>query len=174
MCKQNHGVAVDYYAVGIIAYECMLGKRPYQGKTRKDIRDSILARQVLIMPEDIPEGWSQEAADFINSIIQRKPMKRLGTNGIHEVKLHPWLADFPWNALAEQSLQSPFKPVQTDNYDASNSHSQWNDENEANLKHSLELLRRDSVQNLFTNYEYDEVKKMDHLRKELSRNPMPS
>lgn len=26
MCKQNHGVSVDYYAVGIIAYECMLGK----------------------------------------------------------------------------------------------------------------------------------------------------
>ena len=26
MCKQNHGVCVDYYAVGIIAYECMLGR----------------------------------------------------------------------------------------------------------------------------------------------------
>ena len=26
MCHQNHGIAVDYYAVGIIAYECMLGK----------------------------------------------------------------------------------------------------------------------------------------------------
>lgn len=26
MCRQNHGVAVDYYAVGVIAYECMLGK----------------------------------------------------------------------------------------------------------------------------------------------------
>lgn len=26
MCRQNHGVAVDYYAVGIIAYECMFGR----------------------------------------------------------------------------------------------------------------------------------------------------
>jgi len=26
MCKQTHGVAVDYYAVGVIAYECMLGR----------------------------------------------------------------------------------------------------------------------------------------------------
>lgn len=26
MCRQNHGVAVDYYAVGVIAYECMIGK----------------------------------------------------------------------------------------------------------------------------------------------------
>ena len=26
MFKKNHGVAADFYAVGIIAYECMLGK----------------------------------------------------------------------------------------------------------------------------------------------------
>ncbi len=26
MCRSNHGVAADYFAVGVIAYECMLGK----------------------------------------------------------------------------------------------------------------------------------------------------
>jgi len=26
MCKQNHGVAVDYYAVGVLTYELMMGK----------------------------------------------------------------------------------------------------------------------------------------------------
>ena len=26
MCRQNHTVAVDYFAVGVIAYEFMLGK----------------------------------------------------------------------------------------------------------------------------------------------------
>lgn len=48
MCKQNHGVSVDYYAVGIIAYECMFGHRPYTGKERKDIRDKILSKQIKI------------------------------------------------------------------------------------------------------------------------------
>ena len=57
MCRQSHGVAVDYFAVGIIGYECMMGRvsycselnifqRPYIGKTRKEIRDHILAKQV--------------------------------------------------------------------------------------------------------------------------------
>ena len=41
MCRQNHGVAVDYFALGIVAYEFMYGKRPYIGKTRKEIRDQI-------------------------------------------------------------------------------------------------------------------------------------
>jgi serum/glucocorticoid-regulated kinase 1/serum/glucocorticoid-regulated kinase 2 len=50
MCRQNHGVAVDYFAMGVIAYECMFGKRPYHGKDRKEIRDQILAKQVKIHP----------------------------------------------------------------------------------------------------------------------------
>ena len=69
MCKQNHGVSVDYYAVGIIAYECMLGRRPYNGRGRKEIRDNILARQVQIGQNEMPPGWTNEAADFINKLI---------------------------------------------------------------------------------------------------------
>ena len=44
MCRQNHGVAVDYFAVGVIAYEFMMGKRPYVGKNRKESRDKIFDR----------------------------------------------------------------------------------------------------------------------------------
>lgn len=54
------------------------------------------------------------------------------------------------------SMQSPFIPKDNNNYDPQNCQSKWNDDNEQHLKHSLELLQRDSVQDLFTNYEYDE------------------
>lgn len=37
MERQDHSLAVDYYAVGVIAYECMLTKRPYMGKNKKEI-----------------------------------------------------------------------------------------------------------------------------------------
>ena len=46
MCRQNHGVAVDYFAMGVIVFEFMLGRRPYLGRNRKEIRDQILARQI--------------------------------------------------------------------------------------------------------------------------------
>lgn len=26
MCRQNHGVAVDYFALGVMAYEFMMGR----------------------------------------------------------------------------------------------------------------------------------------------------
>ena len=68
MCRQNHGVAADYFALGVIAYECMLGKRPYQGRTRKEIRDQILAKQAMVKIQDLPQGWSINAVDFINRV----------------------------------------------------------------------------------------------------------
>ena len=68
MCKNNHGIAADYFAVGVIAWECMFGRRPYQGKTRREIRDAILAKQAMIKKQDVPEGWTDEAADFINKV----------------------------------------------------------------------------------------------------------
>ena len=46
MCRQNHTTCVDYFAVGVMAYECMFGRRPYVGKSRKEIRDHILSKQV--------------------------------------------------------------------------------------------------------------------------------
>ena len=89
MCRLNHGVSVDYFAVGIIVYEIMFGIRTYLGKSRKEIRESILAKQVQIKREDIPDGWSAEAADFVNRLLQRKPINRLGFNGPEELKTHP-------------------------------------------------------------------------------------
>jgi len=60
---------VDYYALGVIGYELMFGKRPYCGKNRKEIRDAILSKQHNIRKSDVPLGWSLEAADFINKLI---------------------------------------------------------------------------------------------------------
>lgn len=69
MCKQPHGVAVDYFAMGVIGYECMFGRRPYQGRGRREIREEILAKQVQIKKPNVPPDWSIEAADFINRLI---------------------------------------------------------------------------------------------------------
>ena len=43
-------------------------KRPYIGRSRKEIRDQILAKKVQIKKNEIPKGWSLEAADFVNKV----------------------------------------------------------------------------------------------------------
>lgn len=34
--------------MGVIGYELMLGKRPYLGKNRKEIKESLMEKQVQI------------------------------------------------------------------------------------------------------------------------------
>lgn len=58
----------------------------------------------------MPEGWSLEAADFINKLIQRKPINRLGLNGPADVKNHVWFKNFPWDKLMNRTIPSPFTP----------------------------------------------------------------
>jgi len=156
MCRQNHGVAVDYFAVGVIAFECMYGRRPYVGKSRKEIRDHILSRQVQIKKQEIPPGWSINAADFINKLLQRKALNRLGCNGPDEVKAHPWIRDYPWNELLDKSMKSPFLPShKDDNFDFKSTNEGWKDENSEMMRQNSLLLRRNSIQSMFNGYYYD-------------------
>ena len=39
-------------------------------------------------------SYSEECINFCNGLIQRKRSKRLGENGIQELKNHPWFEDF--------------------------------------------------------------------------------
>lgn len=119
ICHQSHSIAVDYYALGVIVYECMTGRRPYIGKSRAELRDAILAKQVQLRKPDIPVGWSLEAADFANKLLQRKCTNRLGYNGPGEVRSHAWLRDVDWQKLIKKKLEPPFKPEGLENYDHS-------------------------------------------------------
>ena len=117
MCSQNHTIAVDYFALGVIGYEFMNGKRPYIGKNRKEIKAKILSTQIQVKKEMVPNGWSIESADFINRLIQRKPANRLGLRGPTEVKEHSWFKEYDWKNLYCENLISPFQPKDGDNFD---------------------------------------------------------
>jgi hypothetical protein len=53
MLLRNHSFAADYFAVGVIANECMTAKRPYRGKNKNQIRDKMMKEQVTV---EINEG----------------------------------------------------------------------------------------------------------------------
>ena len=117
LCGQNHTISVDYFAIGVMGYEFMMGVRPYLGTNRKEIKEKIMAKQVVIHRKDIKNGWGVEAADFINRLLQRKPGKRLGAHGASEVKNHIWFKNYNWNDLYNKKLIAPFIPSNDDNFD---------------------------------------------------------
>ena len=117
MNGQNHTIAVDYFALGVIGYELMMRKRPYLGKNRKEIKEKIMSHQVQVKKNMVPQGWSVESADFINRLLQRKPANRLGLRGPTEVKEHPWFKGYDWKNLYLGQLKAPFLPKKGDNFD---------------------------------------------------------
>jgi protein kinase A len=136
----------------------MMGKRPYVGKSRREIRDHIFAKQVQIKKYNLPENWSFEAADFINKLLQRKPANRLGLNGPEEVKDHIWLKDTDWSTIISKRHASPYLPNKdNDNFDAvqANATDQWNQMNVDVLKQNTLLLRQPHTQDLFNGYYYN-------------------
>ena len=117
LCNQNHTYSIDYYAVGIIAYELAYGHRPYIGRSKHEVKQLILTQQAHIDYDELPNGYQDEAADFINGLIQRKPKNRLGKDSIFELINHPWLKDFNWEDLKEKKMKAYYIPKQGDNFD---------------------------------------------------------
>ena len=157
LCSLNHSFFVDFYAVGVMAYEFMMGHRPYLGRNRKEIKEAVLSKQVIISRKILNENkWSFESGDFINRMIQRKVFKRLGYNGINEIKNHFWFKDIDWNELMKKNAKSPFIPKDGDNFDKKFCEASDNffdiDENAID-KYKL-LIKRKELNNLFWNYTY--------------------
>ena len=118
LMAQNHSFPVDFFAIGVMGYEFMLGQRPYIGKNRKEIKQLVLRKQAKIDEDDIVDGWSMESVEFINHCLKRKDSRRLGfTGGVKDLKNHKWFKDYDWESLYNKTLSAPFVPPIGGNFD---------------------------------------------------------
>ena len=49
----------------------------------------------------IKSGWSLDSSDFINKLLKKKPLNRLGYYGFDEIKNHSWLKGVPWQKIED-------------------------------------------------------------------------
>jgi len=112
---------VDYFSLGVMIYRFLCGKKPFQstrrhhGGDQKDDKQrnqtAELDRNVVEMEPAFPlEYFSANARSLVKGLLCKDPRKRLGANGINEIKQHPWfdLADF--GLLEAGYLNPPFIP----------------------------------------------------------------
>ena len=126
--NKPHDYCVDYFALGVIVYELMLGERPYQGKNRKEIKEQMFTLEIKLDNDDMPEDWKDDnILDFINKLLKRKKAKRLGYNGCKEIKNHPYFKDIKWEQIENCIFNSPFTFDSEDNFDDSYAQKQDND-----------------------------------------------
>jgi serum/glucocorticoid-regulated kinase 2 len=120
--------SVDYFALGVIVYELMLGERPYQGKNRKEIKEQMMNLEIKLDKDDLPEDWKDEnIIDLINKLLERKKKKRLGFKTDLEVKNHPYFNNISFDLIENMKFESPFIFDTEDNFDDSYAQMQEND-----------------------------------------------
>ena len=158
---KNHSFPADFFSIGVIGYEFMMGKRPYQGRGRKEIKEQIKKFQAKITKEEMKDGWSIEGVEFINALLERSESKRLGYHhGVKELKEHPWLKYYPWKDLSKKILPAPFVPENIDNFDKKYCESADEISDETQLRYD-EIILCTHYNTVFENFYFnkDEVKR---------------
>ena len=106
---KNHGFSVDFYALGVIGYELIFGRRPYMNIQRKALQQEILTKETQINEKELPKGYSLNCMHFINGMIKRKDSERLGYNNIKEIFNHKFLSDINFQKLYNKKIRSPLR-----------------------------------------------------------------
>lgn len=81
---------MDYYALGVLLYELLVGVSPFSAKTKAEIYYAALNHEVKF-PKDV--ALSKEVRSLLTGLLDKNPSRRIGSlDGVREILLHPWVA----------------------------------------------------------------------------------
>uniref|UniRef100_A0A8C3RYS2 non-specific serine/threonine protein kinase n=1 Tax=Chelydra serpentina TaxID=8475 RepID=A0A8C3RYS2_CHESE len=100
---QGYGKPVDWWAMGIILYEFLVGCVPFFGDTPEELFGQVISDEIMWPEGD--EALPADAQDLITRLLRHCPLERLGTGGAHEVKHHSFFHNLDWNGLLRQKAE---------------------------------------------------------------------
>ncbi|XP_058869981.1 microtubule-associated serine/threonine-protein kinase 3-like isoform X4 [Acipenser ruthenus] len=101
--RQGYGKPVDWWAMGIILYEFLVGCVPFFGDTPEQLFGQVVSDDI-IWPEG-DDALPADAQDLITCLLRQSPLERIGTGGTFEVKQHPFFYGLDWNGLLRHKAE---------------------------------------------------------------------
>ncbi|CAJ0587043.1 unnamed protein product, partial [Mesorhabditis spiculigera] len=102
--RQGYGKPVDWWALGIILYEFLIGIVPFVGESPEDLFNKIITEDV-----EYPDGEDAlvaEAEDLIRRLLEKNPIYRLGTSGdSNEITVHLFFLGLDFQSLLRQKAE---------------------------------------------------------------------
>lgn len=106
---KGYNESVDWWSVGTIMYECMVGWPPFCAEeTNETYRKIVDWKRYLHFPSDAQLSPDSEA--FMRGLINDAG-ERLGKFGAMEIKQHPFFRGVDWMSL--RKIRAPFEPKLT-------------------------------------------------------------
>ncbi|OSX64159.1 hypothetical protein POSPLADRAFT_1054772 [Postia placenta MAD-698-R-SB12] len=122
LAKRGYTFNIDWWSLGVCAYELIFGRRPFRGKTNSDLTYSI-AKDPLRFPEDAESRCTRAGIQALRGFLERDPAKRMGwspNEGMGALRRHAWFESIDWETLEDKKQTSPFIPdSKKANFDAS-------------------------------------------------------
>ena len=104
--NKGYGDEIDWWSVGAIFYEMLIGIPPFLSDNAQTTCAKIIHfNEYLKIPEEVK--ISKEAEKLIFGFLTERK-KRLGNNGIEEIKNKPFFKNFEWDKIRE--MIPPFIP----------------------------------------------------------------
>lgn len=101
--QQGYGMECDWWSLGAIMFECLVGWPPFCSENAHETYRKILAwRETLYFPDDV--HLSTEAEDLIRSLITGAD-RRLN---IEQIKNHTFFRGVDWSTI--RGIEAPFVP----------------------------------------------------------------
>ncbi|KAM9356418.1 cGMP-dependent protein kinase 2 [Pholidichthys leucotaenia] len=102
--NQGHDFAVDFWSLGILIFELLVGSPPFSSSEPQKIYAKILDGVLKY-----PPYLSEAAKSIISKLCRPRPGQRLGNtkNGIKEVRHHRWFGNMNWHKLRVGQLDAP-------------------------------------------------------------------
>jgi len=114
--RLGYGKPVDWWSMGIILYEFLIGCVPFFGETPEELFAHTVNDDIE-WPEEDDWNVQQEAKDIISVLLSQTAIDRLGTAGAFEVKEHYYFSTMDWNAILR--MKADFIPQLEDDEDTS-------------------------------------------------------
>jgi p70 ribosomal S6 kinase len=116
LARTGHNKAVDWWSLGTLMFDMLIGTPPFCAENRKKTIERILGGKL-----NIPAYLSAEARSCLRKLLRRDPRIRLGggPRDVEDVKADPLFRHLNWADVLAKRVEPPFKPAVTSDEDTS-------------------------------------------------------
>jgi protein kinase A len=117
LLNKGHGKPVDWWTLGILIYEMIVGQPPFCDEEPMGIYQKILAGKIYF-----PKYFDRNAKALVKKLVTADLSKRYGNlkGGTDDVVKHKWFQTIDADKMLAMELESPYKPKVSGDSDVSN------------------------------------------------------